>query len=55
LKGDLVERVKKSTGDLLAGLFLELVEVTVKRERGSTCVRISVDKGGGVTYDGWER
>ncbi len=51
MKGDLVDRVKESTGDLLAGLFLELVDVTITRERGRTCLRISVDKGGGVTLD----
>jgi ribosome maturation factor RimP len=51
LKGDLGDRVKESTSDLLTGLSLELVEVSVTRERGRTCVRISVDKGGGVTLD----
>lgn len=51
MKGDLVDRVKESTSDLLAGLFLELVDVNVTRERGRTCVRISVDKDGGVTLD----
>jgi ribosome maturation factor RimP len=51
LKGDLAERVKESTGDLLAGLFLELVDISVTRERGRTFVRMSVDKAGGVTLD----
>jgi ribosome maturation factor RimP len=51
VKGDLGERVRQETADLLAGLSLELVDVQVARERGRTILRIAVDKGGGVTLD----
>jgi ribosome maturation factor RimP len=51
VKGDVLERVKEATSDLLAGLSLELVDVSVVRERGRTILRISVDKSDGVTLD----
>lgn len=48
---DLGERVRKATADLLRGLSLELVDVTLEREKGRTVLKIAVDKGGGVTLD----
>jgi ribosome maturation factor RimP len=51
VKGDLGERVREATADLLSGLSLEVVDVQVARERGRTVLRIAVDKGGGVTLD----
>ncbi len=51
MNGDLGERVREVTADLLLGLSLELVDVQVARERGRMVLRIAVDKGGGVTLD----
>lgn len=51
MNGDLGERFREVTADLLDGLSLELVEVTVKREQGRLLLRIAVDKGGGVSLD----
>jgi ribosome maturation factor RimP len=51
VEGDLPEQVKKVTGDLLAGLSLELVDVSVARVSGRTVLRLAVDKEGGITLD----
>lgn len=51
MKGDVAERVIEVTADLMAGLSLELVDVTVGRERGRTLVRVALDKKGGITLD----
>jgi ribosome maturation factor RimP len=51
VKGDLAAKVKEATSDLLEGLSLELVDVHIGRERGSTLVRIAVDKAGGVDVE----
>lgn len=51
MNGDLGERVREVTADLLDGLSLELVEVTLERQQGRLVLRIAVDKGGGVTLD----
>lgn len=51
MEGDLPERVMKVTSNLLAGLSLDLVDVSVTRKSGKTFLRISVDKEGGITLD----
>jgi ribosome maturation factor RimP len=51
VEGDLREQVMKVTCDLMAGLSLDLVEVSVTRESGKTFLRIAVDKDGGITLD----
>ena len=51
MKDDLAVRVKEATSNLLDGLSLELVDVTIGREKGRTFIRIAVDKYGGVTVD----
>jgi ribosome maturation factor RimP len=51
LEGDLPEQVKEVTGDLLAGLSLDLVDVSISRAGGKTFLRIAVDKEGGITMD----
>jgi ribosome maturation factor RimP len=50
--GDLYDRVVEATRDLMRGLSLEVVDVSITRDRGRTFLRISVDKEGGVTLDG---
>ena len=51
MSGDLGERVRKATCDLVRGLGLELVDVSIARDRGRVVLRIAVDKVGGVTLD----
>lgn len=51
MKGDLCDRVREATRDLMAGLSLELVDVEITRERGRSSVRLSIDAPGGVTVD----
>ena len=51
MEGDLYEKVRDSTDDLMKGLGLELVDVEVAREGGRLFLRLSVDRPGGVTVD----
>lgn len=51
MRGDLGERVREATCDLVRGLGLELVDVSIARDRGRVVLRIAVDKDGGVTLD----
>ncbi len=51
MEGDLPERVMKVTSNLLAGLSLDVVDVSVTHKNGKTFLRISVDKEGGITLD----
>jgi ribosome maturation factor RimP len=51
VKGDFQEQVKEATSNLLAGLSLQLVDVSVTGRGGKTFLRIAVDKEGGVTLD----
>jgi ribosome maturation factor RimP len=51
VEGDLREQVVKVTRDLITGLSLDLVDVSVTRAGGSIILRIAVDKNGGVTLD----
>jgi len=51
VEGDIRDIVREATTDLMAGLSLELVDVTIGRERGRTCLRMAIDKNGGVTLD----
>ncbi len=49
--GDLGERVREATRDLVSGLGLELVDVSIGRDGDRVALRIAIDKGGGVTLD----
>lgn len=49
--GDLYDRVTEATRDLMRGLCMEVVDVTVSGGQGRPVVRIAVDKEGGVTLD----
>jgi ribosome maturation factor RimP len=51
VRGDIGERVRVATCDLVRGLGLELADVSIVRDRGRVVLRIAVDKAGGVTLD----
>ena len=51
MKGDIADRVREVTADILAGLSLDLVEVTIGWENGRTVVRLALEREGGVTLD----
>lgn len=51
MKGDLSDRVREVTRDLVRGLGLELVGVEVSRLKGRTFLRVTIDKEEGVTVD----
>lgn len=51
MKGDVSEKVREATRDLLAGLNLELVDVEFARQAGSSSLRVSIDRPGGVNVD----
>jgi ribosome maturation factor RimP len=50
-EGDLYNKVKKVTQDLMDGLAMELVDAEVVREGGRLILRIYVDRNDGVTVD----
>lgn len=51
MKGDLSDRVREVTRDLVRGLGLELVGVEVSRLKGRTFLRVTIDREEGVTVD----
>ncbi len=50
-RGDLYARVVEATRDLMRGLSLEVVDVTLAQDGGRAFLRISIDRDGGVTLD----
>jgi len=52
VKGDVSDRVREATRDLMAGLNLELVDVEYSRQQqGPRSLRLSIDRPSGVTVD----
>jgi len=50
-RGDLYAQVVEATRDLMRGLSLEVVDVSITGDRGRAFLRVSIDKEGGVTLD----
>lgn len=50
-RGDLYAQVVEATRDLMRGLSLEVVDVSITGDKGRAFLRVSIDKEGGVTLE----